>query len=461
MNLDKTKIALLNSHSRNLNRRQFVGLGLATATSSVLLPTFGANLFTSPSALAHPNDKFVAYLGFDLAGGAALPGNFLVGGKGGPEDLLNSYNTLGWKPKTDGWDSRFGLPMAKANVSKIFDGLTQAMSPEAQKNFKMASLLTTSRDDTSDNPLSILELLASSKLHIGNTTSKPLGTVFSASGGNSRGVLSVPQFAPRTIKSYTDLKLIKSISNAIDGLTPTHLENFIRTLKRVSSRQAEQLLASNQIGILENSYQEISKLVGNHNALDPRTYGDIQNVYNISANSAETSNDVVRSGIVNCVLSRITGPAVITIGGCDYHDGSITSGDNKDLEIGREIGRAVELAHRRKVPLFIHVYTDGGCGASTDRRNWSSDNGEKSMVVIGLYDPTGENTFRSSKSIQIGDYTNGQGINRDTLIGASSSRASYAVFANYINACGKIGQLDQYTPRIFSSTELETILTFS
>ena len=211
---------------------------------------------------------------------------------------------------------------------------------------------------------------------------------------------------------------------------------------------------------MNSSFTGLEQLVGGTFALDPRQIADIQTIYGINANTQVTNVTATRAGIVNCVLARATGPGVITIGGCDYHDGTQTTGDAKDLEIGREIGRAIELAHQRKVPLFIHIYSDGGVGARQGSRMWGSDSGEQSLTVIGYYDPKGVPSYSRKDIIQIGHYTAGQGADRETLIGGNPALVSYAVLANYMNLMGNLDQFNTYAPSPFSEAELNSILIF-
>ena len=261
-------------------------------------------------------DKHIPFLVFDLDGGAALPGNFLVGKDKGPLDLLTSYDKLGWNPRAEGaLDTRFGLPMAGRNVSKILQGMTSVMSEGAQKRFRMASILNYSMDDTSSNPLSALPLLS----FVGNRGSifrNGVGLYPSSSGGHSKSPID---FLP---------------------LKPLFVETF-STFRKVGS-----------------------------GFVDPRVNEDVMSVYALKTNSSDFDRNVLTAGIVGNVLMQNTGPGTITISHCDYHDGTRVSGDSKDFEIGFEIGRAVELAHRMGKPLFIQILSDGGVSAEPGTRIW-------------------------------------------------------------------------------------------
>jgi hypothetical protein len=458
--MKKTNIDHLNSHGTQLSRRQFVGLGLVGASSTLLAPSFFSMLSSSAFAGQDPLNP-IAYLGFDLAGGAAMPGNFLVGGAGGPEDLLKSYDLIGWNPRVNGYDDRFGLPMPKANIGKIFEGLTTTMSEGAQKNFRMGSFSHVSRDDTSDNPLSIIELLSSMNNMGGSKSQKGLGMTSAASGGNSRGVKSISQYSPTKILSVQDITNITKLSVALEPVPGSLKSRMFKTMQNISNSQSKRLFGLDAMpDAMNSSFTGLEQLVGGTFALDPRQIADIQTIYGINANTQVTNVTATRAGIVNCVLARATGPGVITIGGCDYHDGTQTTGDAKDLEIGREIGRAIELAHQRKVPLFIHIYSDGGVGARQGSRMWGSDSGEQSLTVIGYYDPKGVPSYSRKDIIQIGHYTAGQGADRETLIGGNPALVSYAVLANYMNLMGNLDQFNTYAPSPFSEAELNSILIF-
>ncbi len=457
MNLTKNQIKHLNSHSGKLSRRQFVGLGLAGATS-VVFSSRALGMPSLNSGLPSHFNNTIPFLSFDLVGGASMPGNFLVGNSGGPQDLLTSYDVLGWNPRVDGWDDRFGLPMGKANVSKIFEGMTQVMSAEAQSRFKMASIVHVTRDDTSDNPLSLLELVTSVEGAGGNGFKNGVGTYSTNSGGNSGSLKTFSTSRPLFISQPNDFGLLSGRSNVIQKLGENSNNSLGTTLRKLSRRQVFNLFGDGEKSRqINNQFEGLSAL--NTLNFKPTDYSDLVDIYSLNQNNDSTT--LLRAGIAHLVINKVSGPGVITIGGCDYHDGTQATGDAKDLEIGNNIGRAIELAHRRKTPLFIHIFTDGGVSAKTGSRDWLADDGEKSLSVIGFYDPASIPTYRTSNSMQIGHFTNGQGVNRDTLLGASPSLASYAVFANYLNLNGRLGDFNEYTARPFTSEGLDSILVFN
>ena len=65
------------------------------------------------------------------------------------------------------------------------------------------------------------------------------------------------------------------------------------------------------------------------------------------------------------------------------------------------------------------------------------------------------------RRLQVGFYTDGQGAERSTLLGASPQLVAYAVFANYLNCCGQLGKFNQWLPGIFTGGgELDSVLLF-
>ena len=135
--MTKSQKIVAESHGSRLTRRDLLSLGMISLGGLAFSRSFLANIaFGKISELNLP-----AFLTIDLVGGAALAGNFLVGGRGGSLDLLPSYSKLGYNPLSTKLDSRFGLP-SPSDVSGMFKGLVKNLSPEAQAQTRITSLLT-------------------------------------------------------------------------------------------------------------------------------------------------------------------------------------------------------------------------------------------------------------------------------------------------------------------------------
>lgn len=457
--MKKERLNFLNQHKRPVSRRDFLSLGLVGfAGLSAFSPRVALSRLMSQKASA----DLPAFVVMDLAGGAGLPGSFLVGGKGGPGDYLKSYSTLGWNPRQTQNDTRYGLPMAGGGVSQILEGINATLSAEGQQRLRFGSIAHVARDDTSSNPLSALSLVSRAGLS-GIFIGKGISSRNSGSGGNSDLVYKNPTLKPMPVNTPEDLQNALGLSKHLSLLSPNAREKLLAQLQKLSTGQTAFLTGNGSqefSKIVHEAYPKMAKqLDGLNTELDSRNFAASQGAYGINAGSPENSQDVVFSSIVMNVLNGVSGPGALTIGGCDYHDSTQSTGDQKDLEIGQQIGRAFELAHRMQKPLFMQIITDGGVSSRSGSRVWTGESGERGLSVIGYYHPDQPVEYYQGR-IQVGNYTEGQTADRTTLVGSSPALAAYSAFANYLNVAGKLGEFDQYAPGIFSRTELESVLVF-
>jgi hypothetical protein len=446
-------------HGRPQTRREFISQGLIAGGGFVMAPTLLQVLASSASAAtktAAGTIKQIPFITFDLAGGAALPGNFLVGRSGGPGDLLKSYSALGWNPRQDKIDSRFGLGMAAEGKSKILEGMLAVMSPEAQAQFRFSSFLHFAQADSRINPLSAMGLVMNSG-NVGSSIDS-LGLEAGASGGNS-ALAGISTHTVTPVTSFEDIKSSIGLTDVFSSMSEKSKGIIGQLVQRLSMTQATRLLNQKADAALLDTlglkYQAASERASAGRVeIDPKNDEVFSQLYNL-----QNSTDEVRAALVKGAVSGATGPAVITINGCDYHDGTQTSGDKKDLEIGTEIGRAVEAAHRKGSPLFIHVITDGGIYPDEGTRIWRGDSSETGMSVVGFYDPGATPTYVDNR-IQVGAYTEGQGADRATLIGDSPLLATYAVFANYLSVMGRVDEFRTLAAGTLSNADVSKVLTF-
>ncbi len=452
-----------------VTRRQLMGHGLLGSAAFAFVPSLASMLFKASNAQAADDcgddagGAFTPFLIFDLVGGAAMPGNFLVGKQGGPEDLLESYDLLGWDPRAAGaLDKSFGLPMA-ANYSKMLAGLRQTATPEALANLRMGSFCHFAQDDSSSNQLSPVTLVSKAGAR-GMYLPKGIGMKDSASGGNSNVIFNEPSLKPLFVSKVEDLLGAVSFGDAFSALGGAEMTRMAQGTLKMSLAQVAALPSSEQQRLLSElsncGYKKNVAYTQGVTGLDPRGDADFQQVYGINQNTASNDPKVISASVTMNAIKGQSGPGVISLSGYDYHTGNQTAGDGKDLEFGQELGRAVEGAKRTGKPLFFQVLTDGGCGAAQGTRNWQTDQGIKCMTVIGYYRP--DKVPDMVGPLQVGHYTDGQGVDRNTFIGADANKVAYAVFANYLNIQGRIGEFDTYVPSgVFTPEQLQQVLIFA
>ena len=464
--LNSKPLIIPDGHTAPVTRRDFLKYGVIPFAGSLLAPSLLSQILFQGKALAQDSqcgsassNAYMPFLIFDMAGGAALPGNFLVGKKGGPEDLMSSYDTLGWNPKAaNAVDTSFGLPMAR-NQSQILAGIRQTASTQALALLKMGSFCHFSLDDTGSNKTSALSLIARAGLQ-GKFLQTGVGTRNTLSGGNSDVALQETLYKPTFVQSILDIQSSVSSGSAFNDLSEDEIKALNRAIYEMSATQIRQFNGLTEVQKLSQlagcgykSNLAIGKIV---TELSPLSNQNAVQVYQINQNNPTNENSVFASVAYN-VIQGHTGPGVITIGGCDYHDGSQTTGDGKDREMGQQIGRAVELAYRLQKPLFFQLLTDGGVSSTPGTRNWTSDSNLRSMTVIGYFNPK---RAPEQRRVQVGEYTDGQTVNQNTLVGDEPSKVANAVLANYLSACGKINEFEKVAQTVFRNSDLDSILIF-
>lgn len=443
-----------------VTRRQFLGLGIGQALSLMFLPdlismfgkqAMGASCETPLSTL-HP------FLLFDCVGGASLAGNFVVGKNGGAEDYLKSYDTMGVaKAPAAGQpvDKRFGLPLF-TDLSKIREGMLSQMTLETQKGLRMASVCNSSQDDSGDNALSPAILISKAGLN-GRYFKGGLGSMGTDSGGNSQSPIVDATMQPVAVNTLSDISESLNYGTALSKLSVAQKTRLAKSISRLSESQAAKVAGmrmGDQFTLLANcGLQKNIEFAGPIKGINP-----LDNPV-VSSLLQGTAQEVSRLGaIAYNVLQRNCGVGVHTISGCDYHDGTQTTGDNKDLEIGTSIGIAVEMAARLKQPLFFAVISDGSTYSDPGTRIWRGDAGQKGLAVMGYYHPTNVPTLRTN---QIGAFTDGQGVDRTAYVGVEPRRAAYTILANYLSVNGKLGEFENLVSQSeFEPSKLDSHIAF-
>lgn len=278
-----------------------------------------------------------------------------------------------------------------------------------------------------------------------------LGSRGTASGGRTRLSLDEPALRPEQLSQASQLNLLSGLGlMANEGISEGLLTSFLTNQKNFYLQQFKQL-ASNEQGTLKQRFEEHMDTYGEldkNGQLDPRVVEVTQQVFDINQNSSGDNEDVLTAGIVHTALKGVTGPSCVALGGYDYHDNTATTGDARDRRAGVVIGRSIELAHRMGQPLFFQVVTDGGCTARTGARNWVADSGDRSMTLIGYYNPMGATQIKT----QLGHYTNGQIASVNTYVGRTTSNAANLAFLNYLATIDKVGEVGT----ILSNIQLPT-----
>ncbi len=457
----KTKGYQHEGHAKPVTRREFLSQGFIDLSTVVLMPSLLDIVFQTH--LAHAGELvcsgsssapgLVPYLTFDCAGGAALMGNFVPMDKGG--NLLPSYSRLGMGVQPT-LDAQFGAPMAGvkrgANASKILQGIIDTTTAQTRSGLRMGIIAHSGNSDSNDNLNNAAMHIAKAGM-VGSLIRSPIGTNNSRSGGNTDVGIYDPALKPLQIRNIADLQNALNYGPTLRNLPASQIRAIANATLKMSKAQADRfrgMTLADQFANLEQcGLTKNVDFAGTVSGVDPRQNASFQSIYGIAANSNNRDSQIAT--IVMNVLNGTTGPGTITIGGCDYHTNDSATGEAKDAEIGREIGRAIQAAAALGKPLAFQILTDGGIssadgtGATTTdaERVWTGDDNGKSMTVVGFFSPQG--AARMVRN-QVGYYTSGQSAARETFVGSSTQNVGHSVFLNYLALSKRMDLLEKVLP---------------
>ena len=151
----------------------------------------------------------------------------------------------------------------------------------------------------------------------------------------------------------------------------------------------------------------------------------------------------------------------LDIGGFDYHNGTRTSGDAKDLEAGIVIARVLQSAALLGKKVFVCVTSDGSVSSADSQiagSPWTSDRGAAGSTYMISYDPAGPHQIKSN---QLGFFNGGQAADETFITGGSAELTAVAMFANYAAFNGKLNLFETWAPRIFTTAQLDIVTRFT
>ena len=454
-----------------ITRRQFVGQGTLAATSYVMMPTLLGSLVNTMNAQAAAlvcptpaSNSLPKYLMIDGSGGFALTGNVVPTDAGG--QLLTSYDKMGLGTASQlSVTSQFGVPFATAalgqgtatasattSVSFVLRGMLATMSAATQAATRGGLTVIQSDSDSNGNALNPVQAIAYAGSK-GSRVITPVGTSSSSSGGNSTAYRVYGALKPLQISSFNSLNNALTPQGAFSTLNGPSLVSLYSSILGLSQSQmakingmsgSDQLSTLSQCGMMSNRDNTAPPA-----GTDPRLDPDFQAVYGLTAGSSASSSDTIRATVVASGLSGLSGPGVIQIGGCDYHDNGQASTDAKDLEIGREIGRAAEAAFRKGQVLMIQVTTDGGI-SSGGARDYSSDNNQIGGGILTLVvNPPSAGKSIQQIAVQKGFFTSAQVATTSTKWGNANGNAGSTAAA--MGLAQWIALASKVDPRVFNA----------
>lgn len=457
-------------HSLPTTRRDLVGAGLMSGLAYAVVP----GILTSISQKAYSvtaeqckggaaGDMDAAnapagYLHIELSGGASLAGNFVYGKQSAGADIeyLNDYSTLGFgndiKPGTVQTNDTFGGPFHPE--SRILQGMMAVMSPEAVAKTVAGGIAGTSGDDTRNNPLNPIQLAVKTRSNGALTTMS-----VQADGRNSGGRTapldigddpSIPKAVvadeaalanlvdPGLIAERLSVDAAVKIAEAAGKLSESKLARF--NAKDLPA-QVQELVACGYLGSKDLLTEfTADRLAPSQDALITGTpYGDsTMAMINASENQ---SRSIIMSKLLTDGLSA---GATIEMGGYDYHGRGRPAQNDRDEEVGRTIGLALETAHRKGTSLFVAVTSDGSTAAQQGGAGHvahRADSGARgSALLIGI----GATEKPQQINKQVGKFNDQGAVDTSYLVTSNSPNLqALAIAYNYAAFNGTIGEFEK------------------
>jgi len=428
---------LHNSHKRPVTRRDFIAQGFMGGTASVMAPSlFG--LFANPrqaQAALSPDIAAlkagcgfnvqgagkIPFICFDLAGGANISGsNVLVGGRGGQMDFLSSagYSKLGLpgdmvpsvvNPQTglsDFINTDYGL--AFHSSSAMLQGIQEKTSTATAANTNGAVIPARSDNDTGNNPHN--PTYGINKVGADGSLLTLIGSRNSDSGGNSMAPASMIDlaFRPTKIDRPSDVTGLVDIGDLVGLLSQSDAVSVMESIYRISDRKMNQVstnISSDAVikELVRCGYVKSADLAdrfGDPSTLNPALDSDIVGDTGIFTQAEFDSDAEFRktASVMKLVVNGFAGAGTITMGGYDYHTGDRSTGEVRDLRVGRCMGACIEYAARMNVPLMMYVFSDGSVfsnGTVDDsplgagKGVWTGDNSSTAASFFMVYNPNG------------------------------------------------------------------------
>jgi len=478
------------NHRRPRTRREFLAQGLVAGAGLVVGPSLFALLAAPKSARAQMACSVSAgagripFLCFDLAGGASVAGsNVIVGGPGGPLDLLTTdgYAKLGLPddmlPQLLGQTNlELGLPFHAD--SAFLRGILSKTSAATRANVNGSVICARSENDTGNNPHNPTYGIARSGS--AGELAVLVGTRSSVSGGNSQAPMSMIDAALRPVKvdrasdatGLVDTGKLVTLLNQADAGSVMRAVEELAELKLTRMAEDQAVLDLMRCGYVETTY--LVSQFGDPAALDPRLDPDITGNANSLFNAGELATDTFQktAAVMKLVVNGFAGAGTLEFGGYDYHDSTRATGERRDFAAGQAMGAALEYAARKGRQLMLYVFSDGSLDSngqtdeSADGRGkgvWKGDDSSTASVFMLVYNPAGRPQLTRPDAGQIGWFKPGGDLETGaTRISNNVVLLSEAIVLNYLALHNEVGRLAQVLPGhgLGNSTEQDALIAF-
>jgi hypothetical protein len=469
------------NHGRPVTRRDFLATGIIPFSAVAFGPSLltllnpsSAFALDAASCAGSSGTGFIPLITLNLSGGPSLASQIVAKNLNG--ENLKSYTKVG----------QGSGPMISYNVEKEFGStewagtaiggntqglvskfLTGMRSPRGEMTRnpaldKTAFIWTAVAlaDDTAANPIDITGMAL--KMGLQGSKLPNLGRSDTATGINQKSAV-LPPPAPFVVGSVNDLTNALGYASALTSLKPEQKTSLARVIASLTGSQVARLgQTSGNTAVSQlvecAGIRNIDLIASGGGDINPYAVGgtvtaEITRIWGVQANDRTSQNAIFGAMVYNGLVGNAA-TINLNLGGYDYHDGTRTTGDARDLAAGQVIGKILETANSLKKPVFVYVCADGatssGEGLTADTA-WMSDRGIAGLNYSFAFHPDKRPETSGS---QIGGFNDGQAADGKFPTGSNPELAAQAVFANYAAWNGKTDFLEQY--RILGDSALRS-----
>ncbi len=512
------------SHARPVSRRDFLRQGFVAGTGTLmggpLLSMFSnanAAVGLSPDLLNMADAISGCSLGgsgdglpiicFDLAGGANIAGSNVLVGRQGQLDVLSTagYSKLGLPgdmipgvtetnptatSNGDHIDETLGL--AFHSDSAMLRGILEKAG-SAIGNIDGLVIPARSENDSGNNPHNPMYAIAEAlklasdpnpadQVYPGGVVTL-IGSRNSESGGNSMAPAMTinPEIRPTKVDRPSDVTgmvdtgdLTSVFSDPADVVAV--MESMVRNSDNKLGRVDTQLGANNQaiLDMVRCGYIKSADLADRFAGvpIDPATDPDIVGATGIFSSAEFSGDNEFRktASVMKMVANGYAATGTIAMGGYDYHTGDRSTGEIRDLRVGRCIGACLEYAARINTAMMIYVYSDGSVFSngsidnSQDGRGkgvWTGDNQSTASSFILVFNP-GSAPQILLPGRQIGFFRADGSVDNSSSVAANNVNLLVeTVVLNYMALNGNINQFGALPFNTLGSTPAASLIGFS
>ncbi len=467
--------AFLKDHGKPVTRRDMLASGVIPFAASFAMPSWmqifaNAGVAQAQDALcAKVGSTLPAFMQFKANGGFAAGMNFVANAAGG--QMVKDFSKYG-----GGTDANLPIVTEFGNNAQFYaasgflTGLRAAALPATLKKAIFLGVPCRIGDDSGTQKLGLAG--AVTKAGLVGSILPTLGTESTITGLSAEPAMNRGSEPPLRVSRQQDLAGSLGVTGILANLSDEQKKRLFTTIQGVTKAQTEALKGLNGAQTLSRLIQcaNISNsdlIVKGTNNLNISPLGNTayQTLWGINGNTNQAAQNFVFASLVWNALNGNAGAVSLSMGGYDYHDGSRTTGDQRDTALGLMVGRALQSLALLQKAGFIVVCTDGAVSSAVSgapNAPWTSDGGGTSCIYAIYYDPV---RTVSTGGFQIGQMTSKGVADESFVTGGNPELAAGAVLLNYLSVAYGSDAVSRFEMvagrRPFSPDQISNIMKLS